>query len=111
MGSESSVLQRLVSALSGDAVVTGSVFERLRRYALFLSLTLFMMRVAGQLIAGLCEPSWLPPFSAWESGLLPYWILLPVQIALMAWTIVIIIHHFKGAGRFWVQGLSTRITL
>lgn len=51
---------------------------------------LFVLRVAGQLIVLLFAPSWLPPMEAWYSGLLPYPLLLPAQIliiALMIWMI------------------------
>lgn len=47
-------------------------------------LTLFVLRVLGQLIVVLFAPSWLPPMEAWYSGLLPYPLLLPAQIAIIA---------------------------
>src|SRR6516165_4376022 len=55
------------------------------RYPLLLGTFtfLFVLRVAGQVLVGLGEASLLPPFERWYSGLLPYWLLLPAQIALI----------------------------
>jgi hypothetical protein len=53
---------------------------------LWLFSALFLVRVAGQLVARELEPAWLPPTRAWN--LTPYRLLLPVQLgilALMAW--------------------------
>lgn len=44
---------------------------------------LFLLRVVGQLEVLLVAPSWLPPMSDWYSGLIPYPILVPVQIAIL----------------------------
>jgi hypothetical protein len=44
---------------------------------------LFAARVIGQLEKLLVEPRWLPDMEAWYSGLLPYPVLLPVQIAIL----------------------------
>ena len=53
-------------------------------------LTLFILRVLGQLIVVLFAPSWLPPMEAWYSGLLPYPLLLPAQIAIIVLMIFMI---------------------
>ena len=39
--------------------------------------------VTGQLEAVLMAPEWLPTADAWYAGLLPYYLLLPAQIALL----------------------------
>ncbi len=44
---------------------------------------LFAMRVLGQLEALLVGPAWLPDMDAWYSGLMPYYLLLPAQIAIL----------------------------
>lgn len=49
----------------------------------FLSF-LFLARVLGQLVVLLAEPTWLPPMVEWYSGLLPYPLLLPCQVAILA---------------------------
>ena len=52
-------------------------------WILWACLALFALRVLGQLETVLLEPRWLPDMDAWYSGLLPYPILLPVQIAIL----------------------------
>jgi hypothetical protein len=44
---------------------------------------LFAARVIGQLQTLLLRPDWLPGMEAWYSGLMPYPLLLPVQIAIL----------------------------
>jgi hypothetical protein len=62
----------------------------------------------GQIEVVLLSRSWLPPFRAWESGLIPYSVLLPVQIVLIAWMAIVATDHWRGAGYFWVTHRSTR---
>ena len=50
---------------------------------LWACIALFFARVIGQVEVLLLAPPWLPDMSAWYSGLLPYPILLPAQIALL----------------------------
>ena len=45
---------------------------------------LFALRVAGQALVAFFDVGWLPPMEAWYSGLLPYPILLPTQLAILA---------------------------
>jgi hypothetical protein len=77
--------------------------EHRRRAALWLLLGLFVARVVGQIEVVLLAPSWLPPFRAWESGLVPYSLLLPIQIVLISWMAIIAADHWRGCGRFWVS--------
>lgn len=54
--------------------------------ALWLLTVLFIMRVLGQVIVAIRPQSWLPPM--WQWNLIPYPVLLPIQlafIAVMAW--------------------------
>ena len=44
---------------------------------------LFAARVIGQLETQLIAPAWLPDMDAWYSGLMPYPLLLPAQIAIL----------------------------
>jgi hypothetical protein len=57
-----------------------------RAYAALLwTLTaLFFTRVLGQTLVAFAGVTFLPPMSEWYSGLLPYPILLPVQVAMLA---------------------------
>jgi hypothetical protein len=50
---------------------------------LWTCVALFGARVLGQLEALLIAPDWLPDMDAWYSGLMPYYLLLPAQIALL----------------------------
>lgn len=47
---------------------------------LWVLLALFVLRVLGQIVVALFHPRWLPAMREWYSGLLPYPVLLPVQI-------------------------------
>jgi hypothetical protein len=88
-----------------------ATFDRRRQIALWLCLSLFVVRVIGQVEVALLSPSWLPPFRAWESGLIPYSLLLPIQIALIAWLAIIAADHWRGSGYFWVTQGVTRSRL
>jgi hypothetical protein len=50
---------------------------------LWVCIALFFARVVGQIEVLLVAPHWLPAMQAWYSGLLPYPLLLPIQIALL----------------------------
>lgn len=70
--------------------------------ALWLLTALFIARVGGQIIVALHPRSWLPPMEQWN--LIPYHILLPIQIVIiviMLWINVNLslnlgIAHWKG---------------
>jgi hypothetical protein len=58
---------------------------------LWTLLALFVLRVAGQALVAFAGVAWLPPMKHWQSGLLPYEVLLAFQvliIGLMAWICV-----------------------
>lgn len=82
--------------------------ERWQSWALWLCLGLFVARVMGQIEVVLLAPSWLPPFRAWESGLIPYGVLLPIQVLLIAWMAIVATDHWRDSGYFWVTHGSTR---
>lgn len=50
---------------------------------LWACVALFAARVVGQIEVLLVAPDWLPDMDAWYSGLLPYPLLLPAQIAIL----------------------------
>ena len=64
---------------------------------------LFLVRVLGQVYVGLYAPAWLPPWSEWYSGLLPYPLLLPAQILLLMWMTMISYDNTRRGGPFHVQ--------
>lgn len=55
----------------------------MRVLLLSLLLLAFVARVGAQILVVLYAPSWLPPMKDWYSGLMPYPILLPVQLAIV----------------------------
>lgn len=62
----------------------------------FVILTgLFFFRVFAQLVQLFFNFSWLPPFRTWQSGALPYWLLIILQIGILI-LCVKIITRFKN---------------
>ena len=61
---------------------------------------LFFLRVVGQLLVVCCQVSWLPPMSHWYSGLMPYPILLPTQLAILALQVKINLDWASQSGCF-----------
>jgi len=82
-----------------------------RRAALWLLLGLFVLRVVGQIVVGLLSPAWLPPWREWYSGLLPYPLLLPAQLALIAWMVALNVQNTTGTGRWRVESPRVRRVL
>jgi hypothetical protein len=71
-------------------------------FYLWLFTVLLLARILGQLVVRLSAPRWLPPMEQWQSGLLPYPVLLVGQaivLTLMGW---ISLDFSRGAG-FWVE--------
>jgi len=64
-------------------------------------LTLFIGRVAGQLLVATMAPRWLPPMNAWYSGLIPYGPLLIAQILIIGVFGAICRDFYRGAGYFF----------
>jgi hypothetical protein len=57
-----------------------------RRYSIVLGILAFafFLRVLGQVLVAFFGVDFLPPMDAWYSGLMPYPLLLPAQIAILA---------------------------
>jgi hypothetical protein len=64
-------------------------------YLLVLTV-LFVFRVAGQLLVVLRSPAWLPPMHQWH--LMPYRLLLPIQIVFIALMALIMVSLVRGSG-------------
>jgi hypothetical protein len=73
-------------------------------YALYLWLftALLFGRVVGQLMVVRSAPRWLPPMEQWQSGLLPYPVLLAGQAVVLTLMVWISIDFSRGAG-VWVE--------
>ena len=63
-------------------------------------LFLFAARVLGQALVAFFGITWLPPMERWYSGLMPYPLLLPSQIAILALMAAICIDFGRGRGFF-----------
>ncbi len=74
----------------------------MKRQAVILGLLAcaFLGRVLGQVTVGLLEPDWLSPMQDGYSGLLPYSILLPIQVAILALQARISWDLWHGSGFF-----------
>jgi hypothetical protein len=80
------------------AAAAGELGNRTVSWFLLVFSVLFLFRVLGQVVVLLRAPRWLPPMEQWN--LMPYLILLPIQIvflAVMAW---IEVDFFRGEGFF-----------
>jgi uncharacterized protein len=69
-------------------------------FFLWLFTTLLVLRVVGQLVVVLRAPRWLPPMEQWQSGLLPYPVLLLGQVGVLTLMIWISVNVANGAGYF-----------
>lgn len=67
---------------------------------LWTCLLLFAARVIGQIETVLLEPHWLPDMDAWYSGLLPYPLLLPIQIGILMLMAVVAWNPRVRGGQF-----------
>jgi len=68
---------------------------------LWLLLGLFVLRVLGQALVAFLDVQFLPPMQAWYSGLLPYEVLLPSQIVIVAVMAKISLDFTRGRGFFF----------
>lgn len=69
-------------------------------FLLSLFTSLLVHRVVGQIVVVLRAPSWLPPMEQWQSGLLPYPVLLVAQIVVLTIMVGISVDVLQGRGMF-----------
>ncbi len=67
---------------------------------------LFILRVLGQILVAVHDIPFLPPFENWQSGLLPYPMLLSAQIPIVILMLKIVLDFTRGEGYF--VGLKPR---
>ena len=74
----------------------------MRAYAavLWFLASLFFLRVLGQVLVAIFDVAFLPSMAAWYSGLLPYPVLLPVQIVILLIQAKIAMDFSCGRGLF-----------
>ena len=85
--------------------------NRARLVTLWACIFLFFLRVVGQLEVLMVAPPFLPPMSGWYSGLIPYPILVPVQIAILMLMSALVVCEMRapfGTGKWmpWVRGFA-----
>jgi hypothetical protein len=75
------------------------------RYGPVLALLtlLFFLRVLGQPLVAFLSVSWLPAMEQWHSGLLPYPLLLAIQLFMLVVMIKIAMDISRGTGFFGRQ--------
>jgi len=73
-----------------------------REYPLWLAAftVLFIGRVVCQVLVAFLGVSWLPPMERWHSGLVPYPLLLPIQVAIVALMAKVVLDFARGQGYF-----------
>ena len=64
-------------------------------------LGLFVLRVVGQALVAFLDVQFLPPMQAWYSGLMPYEVLLPSQVVIIAVMAKISLDFTRGRGFFF----------
>ena len=58
----------------------------------------FFCRVIGQLWVVLDSPEFLPPAEEWQSGLIPYSLLLPAQVCILIFQLVVFLQLWMQSG-------------
>jgi uncharacterized protein len=67
---------------------------------LWIFTVLLFLRVVGQIVVVRHAPRWLPPMEQWQSGLLPYPVLLAGQAVVLTLMVWISADFSRGAGFF-----------
>jgi hypothetical protein len=80
--------------------VTVAVPNQGRTTILWLLLLLFLLRVSGQALVVFFDVTWLPPMERWQSGLLPYGVLLASQVLILALMVWICVDFTRARGFF-----------
>ena len=78
---------------------------------LWTCLLLFILRVLGQIYVAIYRVAWLPAMSEWYSGVMPYYLLLPVQFTIIMLITVISYDFTHASGFFFVTKPATSTAL
>lgn len=79
-----------------DVLRRDELGPRTTAWYLLLFTLLFVVRVAGQIFVALGAPAWLPPMREWN--LMPYRLLLPIQLVFVAVMAAIAVGLASGGG-------------
>lgn len=63
----------------------------------------FFLRVLGQVLVAFLRVDFLPPMAEWYSGLIPYPVLLPIQILILVVQVKICWDIYRGSGYFAIR--------
>src|SRR5207245_8214430 len=76
-----------------------------RGYAIVLGVLAFafFLRVLGQVLVAFFQADFLPPMGEWYSGLLPYPVLLPIQIVILVMQAKVSLDIWQGSGFFAIR--------
>jgi hypothetical protein len=72
-----------------------------RATVLWILLALFTLRVVGQLLVVAGVAPFLPPMDEWQSGLLPYSVLLSSQVAILVVLATVCVQFTRRKGYFF----------
>ncbi len=92
--------------------MTPLTYNRAHVAVLSILLAAFVLRVLAQLAQAYSSIEWLPPFSAWAAGGLPYPVLVTIQVVIIAVAVDIIRKLSRGRVRaqrrwaYWLFGLG-----
>ena len=86
----------------GHGAVASTTWKLADRRALAMTLLggLFCLRVIGQALVTYAGVGWLPTVEHWQSGLLPYQVLLASQVAILVLIGMMIVSVWRGQGHF-----------
>ena len=70
---------------------------------MWLLLFAFFLRVLGQALVAFLQVDFLPPMAEWYSGLVPYPVLLPIQLVILAVQAKISLDIWRDIGFFAVR--------
>ena len=70
---------------------------------LWILFSLFACRVLGQLLVVAGQAPFLPPMDDWQSGLLPYPLLLAAQIVILSLLAIVCLQFSRRDGYFFVR--------
>ena len=85
---------------SNSANVDTGAGTRVYGRILALLTLLFFLRVLGQILVGFFSVTSLPAMEHWHSGLIPYPVLLAIQVVMLAFMTKISTDISRGGGRF-----------
>ena len=76
-----------------------------RAYAVVLGVLVFafFLRVLGQVLVAFFQVEFLPPMAEWYSGLVPYPVLLPIQLLILVVQAKISLDIWRGSGFFAIR--------